>query len=109
MANNIVFFLIYTIVSIIYFMPLFLKGYSFVVGDSWSYNYPLMLYYSKHFLSNGFHLWLPYEFLGLPFLGMIQTGLLYPYNLLYIFLPTLFGYFLTYNSKNSPLHLETRI
>jgi len=90
MANNIVFFLIYTIVSIIYFMPLFLNGYSFVVGDSWAQNYPLMLYYSKHFLSNGFHLWLPYQFLGLPFLGMLQTGLLYPYNLLYIFLPTLF-------------------
>ena len=34
-----------------------------------------------------FHWWLPYEFLGLPFLGTLQTGILYPLNWFYFFLP----------------------
>ncbi|MEM0174216.1 MAG: hypothetical protein QXI16_06905, partial [Sulfolobaceae archaeon] len=52
-------------------------------GDSFTQNYFLRLYYAKE----GLKLWLPYEFLGLPFLGLLHAGLLYPFNLGYFFIP----------------------
>lgn len=51
-------------------------------GDSFTQNYFLRLYYAKE----GLKLWLPYEFLGLPFLGLLHVGLLYPFNLGYFFI-----------------------
>ncbi|MCL5054919.1 MAG: YfhO family protein [Firmicutes bacterium] len=55
--------------------------------DALLYFYPLKLYYATSFWHHGFHWWLPYEFLGLPFLGTLQTGILYPLNWFYFFLP----------------------
>ncbi|MEM3390198.1 MAG: YfhO family protein [Thermoproteota archaeon] len=51
-------------------------------GDAFSHSFPLRLYYGMKGI-NGVFSWVPYEFLGIPFLGILQTGLLYPFNLLF--------------------------
>ncbi|MCX7758057.1 MAG: hypothetical protein N2169_00360 [bacterium] len=75
----------------IFFLPL--KGH--VIGSADSYNQflPLRVFYS-HVLKDGeFPLWYPYQALGLPFLGIVQTGALYPLNLfLYKFFDPYWAY-----------------
>lgn len=80
-------FLFYFVIFTVYFMQQ-LKGALLLPGDSFTQNYPLRLYLSTVNLKD--FLWLPYEFLGLPFLGTLQTGLLYPLNFIYLFLPASF-------------------
>jgi hypothetical protein len=80
-------FFLYLIIFTIYFAPQ-LKGELLLPGDSFIQYYPLRLYLSKISFKDFF--WLPSEFLGLPFLGSLQTGLLYPLNFLYFFLPVSF-------------------
>lgn len=79
--------LIYLVIFTVYFAPQ-LRGELLLPGDSFVQYYPLRLYLATAALKD--FLWLPHEFLGLPFLGTLQTGLLYPLNLLYLFLPTPF-------------------
>lgn len=72
----------------LYFAEPVLKGELIAPGDSFAQNYPLRLFYSLGHYSE--LLWLPYQFLGLPFLSTLQTGLLYPLNFLYFLLPAPF-------------------
>ena len=60
-------------------------------GDAQIQYYPLKLYYSL-ILANEFSLWLPFEFLGTSFLGSLQTGFLYPLNIVYLFLSVPIAY-----------------
>lgn len=77
---------LYTSLGVGYFSKMS-SGSILLPGDAWSYNYPLLLYYASiHDLVS----WLPFIFLGMPFLGMLQTGLFYPLNFLYFFLPAPF-------------------
>ncbi len=80
-------FLLYLFLSCICFYRALLQGRLIASGDALLYFYPLKLYYATSFWHHGFHWWLPYEFLGLPFLGTLQTGILYPLNWFYFFLP----------------------
>ncbi|MCL6446984.1 MAG: YfhO family protein, partial [Armatimonadetes bacterium] len=82
------FLVLYILLSVFYFAVPILKGELIVPGDSLVQYYPLRLFYSlSHYLDL---LWLPYQFLGLPFLGTLQTGLLYPLNFLYFLIPAPF-------------------
>ncbi len=54
-------------------------------GDGVSYYYPHRLYYALA-VQHGFPLWLPHEFLGVPLIGLHQTGVLYPLNAIYFLL-----------------------
>jgi len=79
-------FLIYTLLGVVYFYKM-LGGAILLPGDSFTENYPLRLYYST---IHSAVLWLPFIFLGMSFLGMLQPGLFYPLNFLYFFLPAPF-------------------
>ena len=87
-TKNILFVcLAYLVIFTVYFAPQ-LRGELLLPGDSFVQYYPLRLYLATATLKD--FLWLPHEFLGLPFLGTLQTGLLYPLNLPYLFLPAPF-------------------
>lgn len=51
-------------------------------GDPRCQDYPMKLLYSKALKALEFPMWNPYEFAGLPILGNIQVGVLYPFNLI---------------------------
>lgn len=76
-------FALYLLISISYNLisnrgALFgLKG-----GDAFLQSFPLKMYQSIEGIKSLF-LWLPEQFLGIPFLGLLHPGLLYPFNLLY--------------------------
>lgn len=81
-------FLVYFLIAVLYFAGPIARGELIAPGDSFDQNYPLRLFYSfSHYPDL---LWLPYQFLGLPFLGTLQTGLFYPLNFLYFLLPAPF-------------------
>lgn len=86
------FFLLYVGIAVLYFSKAFAKKLLIAPLDSWLYSYPLKLYYATHFFGHGLHLWLPYEFLGLPFMGTMQTGLLYPLNFIYFAMPAPYAF-----------------
>jgi hypothetical protein len=81
-----VFLLYLFLASLCFYRDLF-DGKLIASGDALLYYYPLKLYYAESFWRHGFHWWLPYQYLGLPFLGTLQTGILYPLNWFYFFLP----------------------
>lgn len=76
--------LVYFLVSSIYFTRPITLAQLIAPGDSIVQNFPLRHYYSLSGL--GHLLWLPYEFLGLPFLALLHVGLLYPFNVAYFLL-----------------------
>jgi hypothetical protein len=51
-------------------------------SDAWSQNYPLRAFYSEWLHKGVLPLWNPYEFLGIPFAGAVQTGAFYPPNVI---------------------------
>jgi hypothetical protein len=55
-------------------------------GDPICKNYPLKLLYGRILQDGELPLWDPYEFAGFPFLGNIETGVLYPPNLIFYWL-----------------------
>lgn len=79
---------IFLLFAILYFIVPISKGELIVPGDSYLLNYPLRLFYSHIHCRD--LLWLPFQFLGLPFLGTLQTGLFYPLNFLYFLFPAPF-------------------
>jgi hypothetical protein len=58
------------------------------MGDLATELYPWKAYTHRVVTSGSFPLWNPHLLLGAPFVGDPQTGLFYPANLLYFFLPT---------------------
>ncbi|MCS7165324.1 MAG: hypothetical protein RMJ51_03485 [Candidatus Calescibacterium sp.] len=88
---NIDVFLFYVLLVWIFFYPV---G-DHIIGSADSYNQflPLRVFYSHALKEGEIPLWYPYQALGLPFLGIVQTGALYPINLiLYRFLDPYFAY-----------------
>ncbi|MFN3995950.1 MAG: hypothetical protein ACK4GR_05420, partial [bacterium] len=66
-----------------------------IIGSADTYNQylPLRVFYSQALKSGEIPLWYPYQALGLPFLGIIQAGGLYPFNLIiYKFFDPYWGY-----------------
>ena len=95
--RNSVVFLVYLGVSFIYFGKTILSGKLLGWADALFEDYPIRVYYSLKLLANNeFHLWLPYEYLGLPLLGILHPGLLYPLNFLYFVLPAPFAFNLNF-------------
>ncbi|MFQ5886618.1 MAG: YfhO family protein, partial [Anaerolineae bacterium] len=56
--------------------------------DVFTYFYPYREYAAQVIRAGHLPLWNPYLFLGVPFLANIQSGVLYPLNLLFLWLPT---------------------
>ncbi|HLH22801.1 MAG TPA: YfhO family protein [Chloroflexota bacterium] len=55
--------------------------------DVWVFFYPLRQYAADALRQGRFPLWNPDVFLGSPFFANAQTALLYPFNVVYLFLP----------------------
>ena len=55
--------------------------------DIFLQNYPQRLYYSAHIKDGIFPLWSPEISCGHPIFAEGQSGILYPFNIIYIFLP----------------------
>ena len=51
-------------------------------GDAITYNYPMRHFYATALKEFNFPLWNPQAFAGVPFVGLMQTGALYPPNML---------------------------
>lgn len=80
-------FIIYFILSIIYFIKPIWNNNLFAAGDALNEFFPLRYFYKYEFLKNGLSLWIPYFFLGLPYIGILQSGVFYPLNFIYFILP----------------------
>jgi hypothetical protein len=72
---------------------MFLDALLIIPGDAYYQNYPLREYYADAIRSFRFPLWNPHEFLGIPFIGQMQTGALYPPNfILYLIFPAPYAF-----------------
>jgi len=77
---------------LLFFHPIFFADQSFFFRDIHRWFYPM-----KHFLGTAFTdgrlpLWNPYYFCGSPFMSDIQSGVFYPFSLLFGLLPFPFVY-----------------
>lgn len=54
--------------------------------------YPWRWFTTGQLLSGNWPLWNPHQFSGAPHLANFQTAIFYPFNLLYLFLPSLFAW-----------------
>lgn len=80
------FFALFLLVAAAYYYRLVTGGFLYAPGDGWLQNFPLRAFYSAQLKSFRIPLWNPYEFAGIPYIGVMQTGALYPLNVLLYFL-----------------------
>ncbi|MEN3015064.1 MAG: hypothetical protein ABDH21_03275 [bacterium] len=95
---NIDILLLYSILVLIFFVPIKDK----VIGcvDTFNQFLPLRIFYSNCLKSGDFPLWYPYQGLGLPFLGILQASGLYPINII------LFKFFDPYWAYNLGIYIH---
>jgi hypothetical protein len=86
--------ILYVLITFIYLYPIFFqifKGFVSgnlgdinVIGSADTYNQflPLRVFLSNNLKEGKLPLWFDYQALGLPFLGIIQSGAFYPFNLI---------------------------
>lgn len=94
--------ILYIFITFIYLYPIFqewLKNYKladfYVIGSADTYNQflPLRVFLSNNLKEGNIPLWFDNQALGLPFLGIIQSGAFYPFNLvIFKFLDPYLGY-----------------
>lgn len=63
------------------------EPHNFIMGDVIRAHVPWRMLYSAALRSGEIPFWNPYSFGGMPFLAYNQTGVLYPFNLLFVVLP----------------------
>jgi len=68
------------------YWTLIARGFVLIGFDALVFFYPLMAYRDRRLRAGELPLWVPDYFLGAPFLANPQTGVLYPPNLLTVFL-----------------------
>lgn len=90
--------ILYIILVIAFFFPI--KDHVIGAADSYNQFLPLRVFYSQALKSGDFPLWYPYQALGLPFLGIVQGGGLYPFNLI------LYKFFDPYWAYNFSIYLH---
>lgn len=81
-------FFLFFLLTIFYFFKPLTEGKILAPGDGKSFFLPLKEYFSKNEIS----FWFPYEFLGLPYVSILQTAFFYPFNFLYKVFPLPFTY-----------------
>ncbi|MDP2168480.1 MAG: YfhO family protein [Thermodesulfovibrionales bacterium] len=87
--KNLFYFILFLFLSCLYFHRIFTEGVVVLHGDAYLQNYPLRHFFSETIKGFQFPLWIPHVFAGMPYIGMMQTGALYPPNiLLYTLLPS---------------------
>src|SRR5262245_60788620 len=79
--------LVIILLPLLYFYPAVKGELALVVGDGWTANLGSRILIGQ-FLANGqLPLWNPYIFAGMPLLGSVLPGALYPPNWLFAILP----------------------
>lgn len=91
---------ILTALVALFYRDLLFRGLILGDYDAFVYFYPLRQYAADALRQGRFPLWNPDLFLGAPFFANVQTAVLYPLNLLFVWLPTPFAY-----SASVVLHL----
>ncbi len=75
------------IVLFLFFNDLYRDRYLFSERDLTSYFIPPRFFLTESLKQGDFPLWNPYQFTGTPFLANPQNGALYPFHILFLFLP----------------------
>ena len=75
------------LLPLLYFYPAVLGHLVLMMGDGWSYSFPMRLLVGRLLAQGIVPLWNPYTFGGMPLLAAIQPGVLYPPNWLFAVLP----------------------
>ena len=92
-SSNYFYLSAYLLIACLYFSHIFVKGIIVLPEDAYLFNYPAREFYAQALKNFEFPLWNNYEFAGIPFVGAVQTGALYPPNLaLYFLLPAPYAY-----------------
>jgi hypothetical protein len=74
---------LYLLISSLFHISLLVSGRLFArTGDPIAQDYPFKHLYASALKNLELPLWNPYEFIGLPLMGNLQVGTLYPFNLL---------------------------
>lgn len=76
----------------IFFYPAIFSGKMFLEDDIIFLNYPGRVYVSSFLKEGNFPLWTPDIFCGYPIFAEGQIGILYPFNILFLFLPGYLAY-----------------
>lgn len=82
-SQPVLIFLLFLVLTCLYFARAFVGDLLIAPGDGISQNYPTRVFFGAELRKGIFPLWLPYEFLGIPFLGSTQGGIYYPFNWLF--------------------------
>ena len=69
--ENLQFFLLYLVLTCLYFNKVFVDGIVILNGDSLLWNYPMSDFYAGAIKSFTLPLWNPFEYAGLPFVGQM--------------------------------------
>lgn len=96
--SSVKYLLLFFLISCLFHYRAFTEGIAIAPNcDALQMNYPVRHLYSSALKDFEFPFWNPYEFAGLPFLGEIQNGALYPLNIVfYFFIPAPYAYNLSY-------------
>jgi hypothetical protein len=87
--------LVYAALAALLFAPALAGGRIFSFRDLADFNLPHKLYGAAMLRLGSIPLWNPYNFCGYPHLANLQSGVLYPPNLLVVLLPFAIGFNLT--------------
>jgi hypothetical protein len=68
---------------LVFFHRLFLMGETFLLRDLFDWFYPWRTFAADSLARGDFPLWNPYSYMGTPFLANMQSGLLYPPNVVF--------------------------
>ena len=86
-SERTVFAIILALLPLVYFYPAVFGGLALAQGDGWSANLPLRVLTGRIIANGQVPVWNPFAFGGMPLLGDIYAGSLYPANWLFALLP----------------------
>lgn len=94
MVKELKYIFLLAVIIIIFFSDALVSRKLIAIGDGIVQNYPLHSFFDQQLKNYSFPLWLPNEYLGLPFVGLMHAGILYPPN---VILHLLFSSAVAYN------------
>ena len=68
---------------VLFFPRVFLMGQIFLQRDLFNWFYPWRVFAARSLAAGDFPLWNPHSYMGTPFLGNMQSALLYPLNVFF--------------------------
>jgi len=75
--------LLLALAPVVFFHQICLQGKAFLLRDLFNWFYPWRVFAAASLARGDFPLWNPYSYAGTPFLANMQSGLLYPPNVVF--------------------------